>query len=364
MDRIKLKSLLVSPDISVKQAMHKLNETAEKILFVTDKDDMLLGTITDGDIRRGIINGKQLTETIKVIMSKKFFSINSGNPDFKKEARDIMQRHFIEHIPIITDNGLIIDVISWLDCLSSESDNQADVKNMLHNTVVIMAGGKGTRLDPFTKILPKPLIPMHNKPIVEHIMDRFYKNGFNNFILVLNYKKEMIKNYFSENSLPYDIGFVEEGDYYGTAGGLSLLKNKLNETFIVTNCDTILEGDYIDFFKWHKEMNNVMTIVGSHKEVTVPYGVLNMSNGSLVGIDEKPKMDMFINTGTYIFEPAVFDFINEKECLDMDKLVVRVSESLKEKLGVYPHWGGWFDIGQWDEYRMSLKHIGEQTDEL
>jgi len=195
-------------------------------------------------------------------------------------------------------------------------------------------------------------------------MDRFYKNGFNKFILILNYKKEMIKLYFGENNLPYNISFVEENDYCGTAGGLSLLKNTLKQTFIVTNCDTILEGEYIDFLNWHKERRNLMTIVGSHKEITVPYGVLNMGDGSLVGIDEKPKIDLFVNTGTYIFEPVILDLINENEHIDMDKFIARVKDSHNAKVGVFPHWGGWFDIGQWDEYRRSLKHIGEQSDEL
>ena len=195
-------------------------------------------------------------------------------------------------------------------------------------------------------------------------MDRFHRNGFNKFIVILNYKKDMIKMYFSENSLPYDISFVEEGDYLGTAGGLSLLKNRFNETFIVTNCDTILEGDYTDFFNWHRKMQNVMTIVGSHKEITVPYGVLSMNDGSLNGIDEKPKIDLFVNTGTYVFEPQILQSITEKEHLDMDKLIGKIREKHQDKVGVYPHWGGWFDIGQWDEYRRSLEHIQGQTDDL
>ena len=362
MNKAKLQSLLIPPDTTVKQTMQKMNETAGKILFVVDRDDRLLGTVTDGDIRRGIINGKPLTVEISEIMTIKFISLGSDCHDIQKKAKELMQQNLIEHIPVVNERGIIIDVISWVDYLADDDSDKN--KPLLQNPVIIMAGGKGTRLDPFTKILPKPLIPLGNKPIIEHVMDHFYKNGFHEFILILNYKKEMIKMYFGENKLPYNISFVEESDYCGTAGGLSLLKNTLKQTFIVTNCDTILEGDYIDFFNWHQERRNLMTIVGSHKEIAVPYGVLNMGDGSLLGIDEKPKIDLFVNTGTYIFEPVILDLINENEHIDMDKLITKVKASHNERVGVFPHWGGWFDIGQWDEYRKSLKYIGEQIDEL
>jgi len=362
MDKTKFESLLTAADTSLKQAMQKLNDTAEKILFIVDENRRLLGTVTDGDIRRGIIVGTKFTDTVEKVMRKGFTAVTLNQSYTEEKVKRLMLETKLEQIPVVDDMGTIVDVILWTNLLAEKS--RLIPEHLLPNQVVIMAGGKGTRLDPFTKILPKPLIPIHNKPIIEHIMDRFYKNGFHEFILILNYKKEMIKMYFGENKLPYNISFVEESDYCGTAGGLSLLKNTLKQTFIVTNCDTILEGDYIDFFNWHQERRNLMTIVGSHKEITVPYGVLNMGDGSLLGIDEKPKIDLFVNTGTYIFEPVILDLINENEHIDMDKLITKVKASHNERVGVFPHWGGWFDIGQWDEYRKSLKYIGEQIDEL
>ncbi len=362
MDKNKLKTLLIPSDTTLKQYMQRLNETAVKILFVTDEQGKLIGTVTDGDIRRGIINGRQLTVPIREIMTKRFMSIKEGDPNLQEKARGLMKENLIEHIPVVNESGLITDVVSWVDYLGSSGKEYK--QSTLQNTVVIMAGGKGTRLDPFTKILPKPLIPIGNKPIIEHIMDYFYKNGFSKFILILNYKKEMIKMYFSENKQPYELEYVDEADYYGTAGGLSLLKGRLNDTFVVTNCDTILKGDHRDFFNWHRERLNKLTIVGSHREVTVPYGVLNMSNGLLAGIDEKPKYDLFINTGTYVFEPDVLDLINKNEYIDMDKLINKAREAYQDRVGVYPHWGGWFDIGQWDEYRKTIKYMGEQSEDV
>src|SRR5574337_757675 len=233
MEKTTFKSLLISPITTIKEVMNKLNETAQKILFVTDENYKLLGTVTDGDIRRGIIDGLQLTITVQKIMRINFISVNKNYSNPRKEVKELMQRYRVECIPVIDDDGRIIDIISWIDFFGN-GDNYQEV-SPLQNSIVIMAGGKGTRLDPFTKILPKPLIPLGNKPIIEHIMDRFHKKGFCKFILILNYKKEIIKSYFTENNLPYDIEFIQETDYYGTAGGLYLLKNKLNNTFIVTN---------------------------------------------------------------------------------------------------------------------------------
>lgn len=364
MDKDTTKQVFVTAETNIKEAIKKLDETGQKILFVTGTDEKLIGTVTDGDVRRGIIKGLQLNEPVSEIMNIKFISIPNDTPDKIKNAELLIQKHFIDHIPILDKKGIITNVISWIECFGSKDVHRQKAKNALQNIVVIMAGGKGTRLDPFTKILPKPLVPINDKPIIEHIMDRFFTNGFSRFILIVNYKKEMIKSYFSESKLPYEIEFVEEQDYCGTAGGLSLLKNKIDGAFIVTNCDTIVEGEYSDFINWHKEHKNILTIVGSHKEIEVPYGVLNMNNGFLLNIDEKPKIDLFINTGTYIFEPELLGFIGDGEHIDMDKFIEKVKAAHNERVGVYPHWGSWLDLGQWDEYRKSLKKIGEYPDEL
>jgi dTDP-glucose pyrophosphorylase len=357
MEKEQLISLLIAPLTTVKEAIQRLNETAQKILFITDVQGKLLGTLSDGDIRRGIIAGFELTATVDTVMQKNFISLTTATPELSQEAKKLMQQHVIEQIPVVNQTGNIVDVLLWLDFLAGEQPILAKNRVKRDIPVVIMAGGKGTRLDPFTKILPKPLIPIGDKPIIENIMDRFYQNGFPRFILIVNYKKEMIKAYFGENSLPYDISFEEEEEFYGTAGGMYLLRNVIKQPFIMTNCDTILEGSFFDSYQWHLDHKNIMTIIGSHKEFTVPYGVLCMNNGVLDKIDEKPKLDIFINTGTYIFDPAVFEFIKDRQHLDMDKLIGKIKALRSDRVGVYPHWGGWFDIGQWDEYRKSLKEL-------
>ncbi len=352
------RSLIIGPATTIKEAMQKLNDTGRKILFVADQQEKLIGTLSDGDIRRGIIGGTSMTSPVASIMHSDFISLRSDSPDIHNKARWLMQQHFIEQVPILDDDGAIVDILFWIDFLSEAVSSSSQPHQVINTPVVIMAGGKGTRLDPFTKILPKPLIPLGDKPIIESIMDRYHENGFYRFTLVINYKKEMIKAYFSDKKVPYELNFVEEEEYLGTAGGLSLLRGRVAESFIVTNCDTIIEGQNLDFLKWHRDHGNIMTIIGSHKEITVQYGVLHMHNGALDKIEEKPKLDLFINTGTYVFEPTIFGFIKNRDHLDMDKLIGMVKTSYPDRIGVYPHWGGWYDIGQWDEYRKSVKELG------
>jgi len=358
MDPKNLKSLFILSSTSIKQAMQKLTSTGEKILFVVDKNNRLMGTLTDGDIRKKIIMGMDLNAWVKDIMQANFTYIHEDDPQKDHMAIQLMKQKKIDQIPILCSNGMIKSVISWVDIIENKHKK---VYNNSH-PVIIMAGGKGTRLDPFTRILPKPLIPINNKTIIEHIMDKFFTYGFQNFYLIVNYKKEIIKTYISENQFPYIIKFIDEEDYMGTAGGLSFLKNSFHETVVVTNCDTILEGDYNDIIKWHKERKNIVSIVGTYKEITVPYGVLKMAEGgAFTGIDEKPTFDMFINTGFYIIEPEVFEIIEDNLYMNMDFFLTQVKKKFDKNICVYPHWGNWFDIGQWDEYRRTLQIIEGKT---
>tara|TARA_B100001964_G_scaffold167946_1_gene184461 strand:+ start:1667 stop:2737 length:1071 start_codon:yes stop_codon:yes gene_type:complete len=354
-NKAKLKNLLISSATTLKESMQKLNDTAEQILFVTDEDNKLLGTVTDGDIRRGLINGLKFSDKVEKVMSIQFTSFFCDEADKKKKAERIMLRDKIEQIPILDNKKSVVDVILWTDIFGEEKD--LENKQFFTNPVVIMAGGKGTRLDPFTKILPKPLIPIGDKPIIEIIMEKFFRQGFQNFIFTLNYKREYIKMFLKENSFPYNIDWVEEDDFMGTAGSLSLLKDKINEPFIVLNCDMILNADYADIIKWHKENNNIVTLIGCHKEVKVPYGILELNDGILKSFVEKPNYDVIINTGVYILEPEIIDMIPYNKSIDMNTLIDEVSK--KGKVSVYPVHEGWIDIGQWEEYKNGLKEIGD-----
>lgn len=353
MENEKLKGLMVSPDAPIKLAMQKLNETAEKILFVVSGNNKLIGTVTDGDIRRAIINGIEFNERVENIMYKNYFSIESGSEGIKEYAKQIMIENKIEQIPILDDKGAINDVILWTDIIG---ENKRTESRRLHaNQVVIMAGGKGTRLDPFTKILPKPLIPIGDKPVIELIMSRFYRYGFNRFTYTLNYKKEYLKLFLKENKFPYVIDWVEEEDFFGTAGSLSLLADKMTDTFFVVNCDSLLDVNFEEILKWHRAHEAAMTVIGCHNEIKIPYGILKMSDGKLDKIVEKPVHDYVINTGIYVMEPHVISYIPKGKPMDMNVLLELVIK--KEKVSVYPIYNGWFDIGQWEEYKSSVEKL-------
>ena len=354
MNKATLRTLLISSGTTLKESMQRLNDTAIQILFVIDEYGKLLGTVTDGDIRRGLINGLKFGDKVEKVMFLQFISFFSDEQGKKEKAQGIMLRKKVEQIPILDKNKQIVDVILWTDIFGKKE--VVKQKQFLANNVVIMAGGRGTRLDPFTKILPKPLIPIGEKPIIEIIMEKLYEYGFNNFVYTLNYKKEYIKLFLRENRFPYNIDWIEEGDYSGTAGSLSLLKDKVKDSFFVLNCDTILNADYIDILKWHKENNDLMTLVGCHKEIKVPYGILELDHGILKNFVEKPNYDVIINTGVYVLEPEIIHMIPSNKCMDMNTLIGNVSK--RGKVSVYPIHEGWVDVGQWEEYKKSLEEIG------
>lgn len=346
-----IKKMTISPQTPLKIAMRLLNDAAGKTLFIVDNNDKLIGSITDGDIRRAIISGVGFEQLISNIMFKSPRFVRRAENAFDKKAKNFVHNEKLYAIPILDETDRIVDVFLWHDFFEYHPLSHQTVTKM-KNPVVIMAGGKGARLDPFTKILPKPLIPFGEKPIIEKIMDNFSKYGFENFILTLNYKKEIIKMYFKENQPAHNVEWVEEDEYLGTAGSLGLLKDRVKETFFVCNCDVILEEDFRNIFLWHKGEGALITLIGCHKEMTIPYGTLEINNGSLKSIHEKPTYDLIINTGVYIMEPQVLNFITPTENIDMNHLVERVLN--KGKVSVYPVCGGWIDIGQWKDYNESL----------
>ena len=350
MDKAKLRSLLITSDTSLKKAMRKLSDTGERILFVIGSNDKLIGTITDGDIRRGIINNIKFSDPVKKIMFRHFIHATSDSPEIVRLAKSLMVENKVEQIPVLDKKGAIIDVILWTDVIYEKA--RPSQKRLHKNHVVIMAGGKGSRLDPFTKILPKPLIPIGEKPVIEVIMEKFYRFGFHKFTYTLNYKKEYLKLFLRENNFAYTIDMVEEEDFMGTAGSLSLLKDKIKDSFFIVNCDSVVDVDYGQVLKWHKEHEAAITIIGCHNEVKIPFGVLQMSGGRLKKILEKPVQDVIVNTGVYVMEPDIISLIPNKKHMDMNTLIDSVAR--KRKVAIYPICGGWFDMGQWSEYKKNL----------
>jgi len=226
---MKLSDLFINENTTIKEAIKILDETAKKILLVTETNK-LTGIITDGDIRRWILKSGNLQECVSCIMN------TSPKYIYEKDrayAKEILKEKMIEAMPVVNINREVIDIVFWNDSF----ENKLNHFDKLETPVVIMAGGKGTRLEPYTKILPKPLIPIGDIPIVERIINRFTEYGCNKFYMTINYKKNMIKAYFNELDKVYEVDYVEEVKPLGTAGSLSLLKDVLKDTFFVSNCD-------------------------------------------------------------------------------------------------------------------------------
>ena len=349
----KLKRLFISPKTSIKQSLKRMDDVAEKILFVVGRNNAILGVVSDGDIRRWILKGRSLAGEIRLAMNKtpvvlyKSYTI--------EEAKKIMVSRKIECIPIVNEKREIVSAIWWTDLFDIKPPERVKIDL----PVVIMAGGEGTRLAPFTKILPKPLIPIGEKPIVEHIIDKFVECGCKKFYLSVNYKMNIIKAYFSDLKKNYEIHYIEEKKPLGTAGSIYLLKNKIKTTFCVSNCDILINADYGDILKFHRENGNKITLVASMKHYTIPYGVCVLGkNGRLSSIKEKPEYDFLVNTGLYILEPEVLADIPENRFFHITELI-NLYMSRRKKIGVYPvSEKSWIDIGQWEELQETVKKFG------
>lgn len=344
---MEIKDFLIDENCSMLGAMKQLDEVAKKVLFIT-KDDHLIATVTDGDIRRWILKHGSLDASVKDIAN---YQPQFLLQDERHQAQMYMQKHVIEALPIINEKGEIISIDFW-------NKEQIGKKRKLNVPVIIMAGGQGTRLYPYTKILPKPLIPIGEMPIAEHIINRFLKNGCRDFYFVLNYKKNMIKAYFNDMTKDYNLNYIDEDQPLGTGGGLSLLKGKINSTFILSNCDILVEADYEKIYDYHKSEKNSITIVSSLKNFAIPYGVIKIKdNGEVEKLEEKPNISFLANTGMYIVDSKIIEDLEEKVAIDFPD-VIKQHMDAGEKIGVYPiSENSWLDMGQFDEMDEMIKRL-------
>ncbi len=337
---------LIDENATMLEAMEQLDKVAKKVLFVV-REGHFVAAITDGDIRRWILKKGNLDARVKDIANyspKSLFEVD------KNKAKEFMKKYSIEALPILDRENNILSVVLW-------NDEEIEPKRNLNVPVVIMAGGLGTRLYPYTKILPKPLIPIGEIPIVEHIMNRFNQYGSEQFYLVVNHKKNMIKAYFNEIEKSYIVDYVDEDKPLGTGGGLSLLKGKIHSTFILSNCDILVEENYEKIYNYHRRENNLITMVCSLKNVKIPYGVIEISEtGEIENMKEKPVLSFFTNTGVYIVEPKVIEELDENPIGFPD--IIEKYKSIGEKIGIYPiSENNWLDMGQFDKMEEMRRRL-------
>ena len=349
-----IKKFLISKNVTIQDSLNSLNKCGSKCLVVVDGKNKLLGTLSDGDLRKAIIKGKKL--------SNKIFNIYNKNPkyltsrDFTKSiAQNIFISFLVDIIPVVDNDKKLIDITKIDDVFEKKVKKISKKKPI---PVIIMAGGKGTRLEPFTSILPKPLIPIHGKPIIDHAIEKFKEFGVNNYYLSINYKSKILKAYFEENKKENMIKFIEEKKPLGTIGCLSKISGKIKSNFFVTNCDIIIDCDYNDLVKYHIENKNSITIVASFRNYTIPYGDCKIGkDGFLSKIDEKPSINLLANTGMYVMNKDVIKHIPKNTKFDLPELVKKII-SLNKRVGIFPvSKEAWIDIGQWNEYKNAINNL-------
>jgi len=349
-----MKDITIHPQATIKEAMEAMGKASEKVLLVVDDEQVLLGALSDGDIRRHILGGGDLAGTIQDAYQTDPIFVFQDNYDIER-IKQILTKNRIGLIPILHKNRKIVDFVTWETVFGNNKDSE---KQRLDVPVVIMAGGKGTRLEPFTKILPKPLIPVGGKPVVDHIIDRFRDYGISEFYLTIHHMSKIIRAYFEEKGPDYSIGFAEENESRGTAGSLKLLADKLNKPFFVSNCDIVIETDYADLYRFHLQNRHDITLVASAKQFNIPYGICELNGGgSLERIEEKPEYNFLVNAGMYILNPTVLELIPDNQLFHITHLIDKIKEN-GGQIGVYPvSENAWVDVGQWAEYRKALKMI-------
>ena len=349
-----IKKLTIPPDNSLRQAMRQLEETEKKILFVINEGERLVGTITDGDIRRWILSDGNIGDTVESACNKTPLTISDGLDI--DEVKKLMIEKKINCIPVVTKDQHIIDVLFW-DRVFRDTP-EVKQKSKLDIPVVIMAGGKGTRLDPFTNILPKPLIPIGDKSVLEVIIDSFLDYEIEQFYLSVNHKAKIIKSYFEELNPPYSLQYIDEEKPLGTAGSLKYLEGKFSGSFIVTNCDIIIKTDYDELYSYHISKDNDITVVASVKNYNIPYGICEIKNGgALTNLKEKPEYNFLVNTGMYVVKPEVLRYIPEDTFFHFTDLINAVQKNIG-KVAVFPiNENGWLDTGEWAEYKKTIEQF-------
>ena len=344
-------SFIGGESLSISETMQKIDGNQFGILFIADEKRKLIACITDGDVRRFLLSGGKMSDNVM-----KAANLTPRIAKTLDEAKLLYHKRNYIIIPIVDSDGSIIDLYS-----GGSGEQIRKSRKPLRIPVVINAGGKGTRLDPFTKVLPKPLIPVGELPIIELIMKEYQAYDCNDFHIIVNYKKDLMKAYFHDSDNTYNITWYDEKKPLGTGGGLSLLRGKFESTFFFANCDALLTANYESMIKFHKEQGNVITMICAYKNINIPYGVVEMGeHGIIESMKEKPLMSFLTNTGIYIVEPEVIDDIGDDEVIGFPDIVDREKQKGR-KVAVFPvSENDWMDMGQLPELeKMRVKLYGE-----
>ena len=336
------RSAILSSNTTIAQAIRNLNDISLKIVLVVNEVGALVGTISDGDIRRGLLKGLDLESSIDTIIHRNAFVVP---PELERElVMQLMIANKIQQIPVVDKKHRIVGLHTW---------DEITLPNSRPNLMVIMAGGMGTRLRPHTNNCPKPLLEISGKPMLEHIIDRAKLEGFNHFLISINYLGEMIEDYFGNGKrLGVQIDYLRESSPLGTAGALSLLKPMPNNPFVVANGDVITDIRYGGLLDFHVRHSAIATMAVRLHEWQHPFGVVNTEGIEIIGIEEKPVARSHINAGVYVLDPIALNALAENVHCDMPTLFERLRAN-RQRTVAYPMHEPWLDVGRPDDLKQA-----------
>lgn len=333
---------------TVRECIGVIDNNKQGIALIVDAQGRLLGTVTDGDIRRFILAEHSIDEPVTKVMWTKPLTAPLGTSE--KELKELMNKHLVSNIPILDSIGRPYKIINLRDIVSEEG---------VHQYAVIMAGGKGKRLRPITENIPKPMIKVGNKPILENIINYLKESNIVDIYISVNYKIDIIEDYFKDGSdYGVKITYLKEEKEMGTAGALTLLPEIPSSPLLVINGDVITKTNFLRFIEFHKLHRCVMTIASTQYTLNIPYGVLNISSLYLLGIEEKPEQKFLCNAGIYMLNPEALSLIPGDREFDMTDLI---KELVRKGLPIttFPIHEYWVDIGHMDDLRKAQNDLQE-----
>jgi dTDP-glucose pyrophosphorylase len=337
------RKVTLSQNDTIQSAVEMLNKESSRIVLVVDKNDRLLGTVTDGDIRRGLIKRLPMNTSIDNIMFKE--PTVASREDDKETILSMMKRLDLLQIPILDGDSRVIGIETFQNLLK---------KNRYDNPIFLMAGGAGERLQPLTNNTPKPLLKIGKKPILENILDQFIAAGFHNFYISVYYRADMVKKYFGDGKdWGVTINYIHEGKALGTAGSLGLLPSDLPKLpILMMNGDILTKIDFEQLLNFHLKEGGDATMCVREYDFKVPYGVIEENNGHVTSIEEKPVHKFFINAGIYALSPSILDMVNGIDYLDMPQLLEKKIEE-SGQINMFPVYEYWLDIGQIEQFNKA-----------
>ena len=336
------KQALLPVNAVLQDAIRNLDQTSLQIVLVVNSDSTLVGTITDGDIRRGLLRGLGLDSPVELVVQRNPLV---APPELGREAvAHLMRANKVSQMPLVDHDQRLVGLHLWDKLMSSPA---------LENLMVIMCGGKGVRLLPHTENCPKPMLPVNGKPMLEHIIERAKSEGFNHFVLAIHYLGHMIEDYFGDGSRwQVKIDYLREDSPLGTAGAMGLFDAPPESAFLVTNGDVLTDVRYADVLDFHRRHGATATMAVRLHEWLHPFGVVRISGVDIVGFEEKPISKTHINAGIYVLEPRSLNQLRRGEPCDMPTLFERL-QSAAERTIVYPMHEPWLDVGRPEDYRQA-----------